>query len=213
MSFDREARLDSHLTKSLPTKCDIYDRTFCSENRLHRHKRTEHARGGGTGIDIGSNYNINLNVPIYPDTGHCSTVEYKHIIDENFESIQTHTTIKSNSKRFNRRLSPKFTYNDLKAMLQDIFSKQNSAFKVKIGFSTILYDTVNQVYQYFYVSTNHLSFGRTFTVATNQDFTTFLTKLSLDIRNSCYLKHPNSRWIVASLPNIEVFVYLLRGYL
>ena len=58
-------------------------------------------------------------------------------------------------------------------MLGDIFSKQNSAFKVNIGFATMLYDTANKVYRYYYNSTNHLLFDRAFTVSTNQDMTTF----------------------------------------
>ena len=83
---------------------------------------------------------------------------------------------------------------------------------MNIGFATMLYDTVNKVYRYYYISTNHLLFDRAFTVSTNQDMTTFSNKIvSLDIGNNYYLKRPNSGWIVASLPNVEVSVYRLKG--
>ena len=48
--FDRGDRLASHISKSTPVACDECCRSFCSENKLHQHKRTSHAIATGAGV-------------------------------------------------------------------------------------------------------------------------------------------------------------------
>ena len=65
----------------------------------------------------------------------------------------------------------------LKSLLEEAKSNETSALKINIRFGSILYDTINQVYRYYYVSSNHLLFGKAFTISTNRDTTSFfLTK-------------------------------------
>ena len=67
-------------------------------------------------------------------------------------------------KNINKQLEPGFTYGDLKSLLEEIRSDESNAFKVNFSFGSMLYDIVNDVYRYFYVSSNHLLFDRAFTI-------------------------------------------------
>ena len=93
-SFNRQSRLNNHQAKATPTPCNQCDRTFCFEARLHQHRLTEHT---GTGISNDSihnnnNNNNNLDTPIYLDTGHTQTDEYRDKIDEHINVIRTQKT-------------------------------------------------------------------------------------------------------------------------
>ena len=78
-TFDRQSRLDNHLTNQHPTSCQQCNRLFCSENQLKQHQRTEHQEEesrGGDGVSI-----INLNDTIFPVTHWVSTEGYRECSD------------------------------------------------------------------------------------------------------------------------------------
>ena len=85
--------------------------------------------------------NINLATPICPDTGHTQTTEYQEAIDKHYNKIRSNTTSDSNWKVVNRRISPAYTYGDLKSLLNEIRSGERSAFKINIAFGSMLYHT------------------------------------------------------------------------
>ena len=113
-------------------------------------------------------------------------------------------------KKINRQLSSNFTYGDLKRMLDEVKSDEVGAFKINLGFGSMLYDTIDKIYRYYYVSTNHYLFDRAYTISTNRDITAFFNKiLAIDLAENYYFKRPNSRWILAGLPNIEIKIMRL----
>ena len=85
-------------------------------------------------------------------------------------------------------------------------------FKINIGFGSILYDTVNNIYRYYYVSTNHYLFDTGFTISTNSDMAdSFRKNISLDLADKIYFLRPSSEWILAGLPIIEIRIMRLKG--
>ena len=209
-TFNRKARLENHQAKATPVSCDLCDKRFCFENRLHQHLRTDHIGGSGI-VARGDGVENSVNSVIYPDTGHANTTEYQQIIDKHYAKIRTHRENTKNWRKINRQLPLGFTYEDLKVLLEDVRSTEHSAFKINIGFSSMLYDTVNQVYRYYYVSTNNLLFDKAFTISINRDMTDFFNKIfSLDLLNNYYLKRPSSGWVLAGLPNVEIRIYRMR---
>ena len=82
--------------------------------------------------------------------------------------------------------------------------EEGNAFKINIGFGFILYHTVNQVFRYYYVSTNHFLFDRAFTISNHTDMTALFNKISsLDLPNRYYMQRPTSGWVIAGVPNIH----------
>ena len=80
-------------------------------------------------------------------------------------------------KRINREIEPGFTYSDLQSLLNEMMNKEVSAFKINIGFGVILYNTVEQIYKYFYVSNNSYLFEKSITISNRADMTKFFEKI------------------------------------
>ena len=207
-SFDRQSRLDIHNERATNNECDDCPRIFCNRILLERHRRTVHVAGGG--IPIMEEHT--QNEAICPDSGHSQTSEYQEVLDEHYNKIHSSTENSDTKKTINKQLTPTFTYNDLKKLLTEIRNEENTAFKINIGFGSVLYDIVNKTYRYFYVSSNQLLFERAFTVSTYADMNDFYAKiLSLDLANNYYMKRPSSSWVLAGLPNVEIRIFRLNG--
>ena len=177
---------------------------------MEQHKLREHV-GSGTGGGRTPLQN-DLDLPILSPTGYHVTDEYKAAIDEHHSTIRSKTSTGSEWKNVNVQIPPTFSYRDLNVLLDEIRNEEHGAFKINIGFGSMLYNTVNQVYRYFYISNNHYLFDRAFTISTNRDMTTFFNKiLSLQLTDKYYLQRPSSGWILAGLPNLEIQVMRLRG--
>ena len=115
-------------------------------------------------------------------------------------------------KDINKQLDKGVTHRDLKSLLEEVSSDESSAFKVNIGFGSIIYETVNEIYRYFYVFSNHLLLDKAFTISTNRHMADFIEAIiSLDLANNHYLKRHSPGWVLAGLPNVEILVYRLRG--
>ena len=112
----------------------------------------------------------------------------------------------------NVQIQPDFTYGDLKTLLDKVRCDEHGVFKINVGFGSMLYDTVNKIYRYYYVSSNHYLFDRAYMISSNSDMTAFLHKiLSLDLSEKYYFQRPSSGWILAGLPNIEIRIMRIRG--
>ena len=76
-----------------------------------------------------------------------------------------------------------------------------------IGFGSTLYDTVNKVYRYYYISTNYYLFDRAYTISTNHDMTDFFDRIfSLNLDEKYYFQRPSSGWVLVGLFNVEMQV-------
>ena len=97
-------------------------------------------------------------------------------------------------------------------LLEQVRRDEHDVFKINLGFGSVLYDTVNQVYRYYYVSTNHYLFDRAFTISTNTDMTDFFNRiLSLDLGEKYYFQRPSSGWVLVGLPNVEIRLIRILG--
>ena len=179
-TFNRRSRLDAHIAKRAEIiTCDKCPELFCYEYQLTQHKQTAHVTGG-SGVQL--QHDSTLDTPILPDSGHPQTTAYQEAINDNYTKICNRTINTTTKKTINKQLTPNFTYGDLKRLLMEIRRGESSAFKINIGFVLMLFDTVNEVYRYFYVSSNNLLFNRAFTISTNNDMTDFFNKIvSLDL--------------------------------
>ena len=214
-TFNRPSRLRKHEASASPSPCEICGVVFCHESRKQQHKLRQHAGagiGGGSSSSSRTPLNTDLDTPILPPTGYSQTDEYQVAIEEHHSTIRSQTNTGREWKNINREIPPTFSYRDLKVLLDEIMNGEHGAFKINIGFGSMLYDTVNQVYRYFYISHNHYLFDTAFTISTNHDMTTFFNKiLSLQLTDQYYLQRPSSGWVLAGLPNLEIRVMRLRG--
>ena len=202
-------RLDKHLTDATLITCDICNQRFCHRTRMEQHKLTEHT---ASGISSSEAPNTDLNTPTFPNTGHPEAEEYREKLNEHYDVIRTQTNTGKKWKNINIQISPNFTYKDLKLLLERVQRNEVGVFKINLGFGSMLYDTINRVYRYYYVSHNHYLFDRAFTISTNRDMTDFFNKiLSLDLADKYYFQRPSSGWVLAGLPNIEIRLMRLTG--
>ena len=121
--------------------------------------------------------------------------------------IQDRTKNRTNWKRINRKIAPGFTYRDLKQILESVQATEVSAFKINLGFGCMLYNVIEKVFRYYYVSNNHFLFDKAFTISNHTDINNFFEKIvSLDLGETYYLRRPTSGWVLAGLPNIQIRV-------
>ena len=145
------------------------------------------------------------NVPVVRPSVPDSNGQEKKKIEEHREAIRTNTINKKRWKKVNKELSPTFTYGDLKEMLNDIMRKETGAFRINLGFASMLYHTIDKIYRYFYISSNQYLFDKAYTISNHKDMRDFFNKImSLDIANQYYLNRPSSGWVVAGRPNLEI---------
>ena len=193
------------MTNARVVSCDVYNRIFCHEITYQQHKLREHS--GGT---FNSNSN-NLDTPIFLDIGHSQTIGYQEKIDELFDMICTHRMNGKDWITITKQLPTNYTYGDLKTLLDEVRRNEHGAFKINIGFGSILYDTVNKMYRYYYISSNHYLFDRAYIISTNHDMTDFFDRiLSLNLTEKYYFQRPSSGWVLVGLPNMEIRVMRIR---
>ena len=201
--FHQKCRYEAHVEKA--TKCVECPQTFCSRIMLERHRRTDHE---GQGLV----FEHEQNESICPDSGHSQTQAYQDFVAANYNKIGSFVNNSTNRKVVNREIPANYTYTNLKDLLNEIRNQETTAFKINLGFGSILYDIVNKTYRYYYVSSNHLLFAHAFTISTYADMDNFYEKiLALDLANNYYMKRPSSSWTLVSLPNIEIQIFRLRN--
>ena len=126
--------------------------------------------------------------------------------------IRTQRTNGKDWKTINKQLPTNYKYGDLKTLLDEVRRNEHDAFKINIAFWSMLYDTVNKVYRYYYISTNHYLFDRAFAISTNHDMTDFFDMiLSLNLAEKYYFQRPSSGWVLVGVPNVEIRVMRIRG--
>ena len=170
-TFITQARLEKHNLRATNNVCTDCPYTFCNEMLLERHRRRVHSGDGQVFQDYG------VNGVIVPGSGHIQTSEYQDVITDHYDKICTFTKEQGDKKTINTQISPAFTYTDLKNLFMRIRNEEKSAFKITIGFGSVLYDAINKTYRYFYVSNNQLLFDTAFTISTYGDMDNFFDKI------------------------------------
>ena len=207
-NFDRGSRLDEHLAKQQLLTCGHCRRNFCFEAQVRQHILSEHA-GSGIGTDRQPQSPTELSVPIIGVTGYEEQPGHQNMMHEHESIIQPQTRDRTDWKKMNIQIPPSFSYADLRSILNDIMTgEKGKAFKINLGFGCMLYHTINRVFRYYYVSTNHFLFNRAYTISSHSDMTDFFNKIyGLDIANRYYMQRPSSGWVLAGVPNLEIRIY------
>ena len=81
-------------------------------------------------------------------------------------------------------------------MVKKTVFKTGKSCKINIGFGFMLRRKLTDQYRYYYVSTNHLLFDRTYTISTRQDIKNFINMVhDKNAPEDAYFKRPNSSWM------------------
>ena len=212
-TFNRDSRLTAHRRTAIPTSCEICNAVFCNSTEKRQHAIRQHSSQSIDAPPTTSNeHPVDESVPILGNTTYQNRQRYKKMISQHREAIRTHTINKRNWKKVNKELSASFNYGDLKQILHDVMRNETGAFRINLGFGSMLYHPIDKVYRYFYVSANQYLFDKAYTVSNHTDMTDFYNKIvALDIANQYYLNRPSSGWVVASLPNLEIKIMRIHG--
>ena len=200
--FKTTTGLKNHLKKQ--TKIQHEGRNFCNDAHLQRHLLT-----------ITKPETIpDLNQQIFPDTSYQNLQGYQDIIKVNYNQIMDHHKITKYYEVKNKEISSSFTYNELYQYLLGIYAKRQKAYKINLGVGIILYNPLEEQYQYHYVSTNNLLFEYAKTISNRKDITKLMKNIiSLDLPTAYYLQRPSSKWVLSGITNIETRIYNLNALL
>ena len=113
--------------------CTRCNKRFCFDNQLRQHLATTHFGG-----EIPARPVEELNQPIVGQTPYQELAAYEQVLDEHADIIKSDETNKTLWKRVNREIKPNFSYANLKSLLEEVMSKEVSAFKINLGFGVIL---------------------------------------------------------------------------
>ena len=204
-TFHLAKYFQKHRKNAEEIECDLCDTTFCHRSELERHKRTVH-------IGQGILEEVDLDLPICPQTGYEDTEGYREEMYEHMNKIRDSRDESDVHLFFNKQITPDFTYAELKDLLYEIMKNRGTTFKVNLGFGFILYHLVNKEFKYFYVSSNSLLFDAAFTVSKKMDIDRLMKHIiDLDLTENYYMKRPSSGWILTGMPNLEVKIFYLNG--
>ena len=155
---------------------------------------------------------VDLDEPIVGETPYQDLADYEEVLAEHRDVIKSDEVNKTLWKRINRQIEPGFSYSDLNSLLEEVLSKEVSVFKINIGFGVVLYNTVQRIYKYYYVSNNSYLFEKSTTISNRQDMVDFFTKIkNLNIAEKYFYQRPSSSWVLAGVPNIEIKIYRIRS--
>ena len=198
--FKTSKSLRNHLKQKKDLPCDHCERRFCNNLHLQSHIRAIEKE-----VTI-----TDLNQMILPATGYEEKDGYKELVQQKINEIRDSEKKKKIYEVINKQIDSSYTYKDLYDLLLDIYCKRQKAFKVNLGFGFILHNPHDDVYKYYYVSTNNLLFDRAKTISRKKDLEKFMNHLqSLDLTTNYYLKRPSSAWTMAGLTNVEVQIFNL----
>ena len=144
-------------------------------------------------------------------SGFEDTDEYKAMEEENIENIEDSVKENKNLYAFiNKEITPQFTYRDLYDMILKEVDKYKDSCKINIGFGIMLKHKLTNVYNYYYVSNNHLLLNRAFTIAKRNDVKKFIKKVyDEDVGVTSYFRRPDSSWQLVGLPNVMIKIFFL----
>ena len=205
--FETLVRLQRHTEGASTTlSCDHCQKRFCFDNQLRQHSATFHL-GGGIAAQP-----ADLNQPIVGQTPYQESAAYEEVLAQHQDVIKSDEINRTLWKRINCEIDPGFTYGNLKSLLDELMDKEVSVFEINIGFGVILYNTIEQVYKYFYVSNNSYLFEKSVTISNRSDMEKFFEKIKdKNIAEKYFYQRPSSPWVIVGVPNVEIKIYRLRS--
>ena len=202
-SFSRNRNLLRHKKNAVFINCPDCPRMFCNADDQQQHVRSNHTK-------ITHDAEYSLDAPICPRTGYENDEGYLREKQAHLNKIRSRVLRRSRYSVINQELPPDYTYGDLRKTLYEL--SQTNSYKINIGTGLVLHNTFTGEYKYYYNSSNSLLFEKAYQISTRKDLNEFYQKIvDLDLVNNYYLKKPNSAWIVAGLPNMEILIYPLKG--
>ncbi|KAJ8017821.1 Krueppel-related zinc finger protein 1 [Holothuria leucospilota] len=144
---------------------------------------------------------------------HCDTQGMNKLYKQHWRDIRTRFQTRGKLRNtYNFRLHT-FTIEEVMNAAKQIFDKQETAFKINLGFGFFLRNVETCQLQYYYASNNTRLLPEPMLVTGNASFTTFLNTLSTkDPADHVRLARPNSRWVVETVTNAIFYVFKLRDH-
>ena len=196
--FTRFRDLRQHQNQRKDLECFHCNNKYCNVSDLQKHLRTINK----------SISNIDLDNPINPSSGYEQYDAFHELLERNANKIGDRKDVYKRHKVINVQINSSTTYRDLYNLLDRIYSKSSSVFKVNLGFGYRLYNIIEEKFKYYYNSTNNLLFEHAFTISDHQSLNNFFNKITnLDLLTNYYLKNPSSSWVLAALTNVEIFIF------
>ncbi|KAJ8031107.1 hypothetical protein HOLleu_27721 [Holothuria leucospilota] len=144
---------------------------------------------------------------------HCDTRDMNKLYKQHWRDIRTRFQTKGKLRNtYNFRLHT-FTIEEVMDAAKQIFERQNTVFKINVGFGFFLRNVETCQLQYYYASNNTHLLPEPVLVTGLPSFTTFLNSLSSkDPTDHVRLARPNSRWVVEMVTNATFYVFKLRDH-
>ena len=199
-TYELKHDLDSHRRR---------DREFCAECnqwvcRLGVHTRSVHTNPGV--VDDVDQQLVQPKTPFRDDVGFYTAYMAK------LGEISDYKHIWKFSQTWNKSIDDTFTYRNLTLWLWEIYQSNRRAFKINMGIGFLLYNPVEKIYRYHYVSENSLLFDRSVVIDSVKSLKAFIERVKgLDLATSAYLTKPSSNWVLAGITNIQCRVIVLPG--
>jgi hypothetical protein len=216
-TFRQHRDLVRHQNSKNKITCDCCQRIFCNIDHQHKHLRQVWKKTRG---DFERDL-VEYNQPICPPTAYEHYDGYIQLLHEKHNDIKTQTVKECFKVTYNYAMQAyltdgldkkAFTYQDLKKILFDIYAKQGNTFKINLGFGSILYQVVDEIFKYYYVSNNNLLFETAITISNRRDLIDFIKKvMDLDLMTNFYLQKPSSSWVLVGLPNVKISIFEYEG--
>ena len=199
-TYELKHDLDSHRRR---------DREFCAECnqwvcRLGVHTRSVHTNPRV--VDDVDQQLVQPKTPFRDDVGFYTAYLAK------LGEISDYKHIWKFSQTWNKSIDDTFTYRNLTLWLWEIYQSNRGAFKINMGIGFLLYNPVEKIYRYHYVSENSLLFDRSVVIDSVKSLKAFIERVrGLDLATSAYLTKPSSNWVLAGITNIQCRVFALPG--
>ncbi len=209
-TFDRIGRYQRHMNTQEVVDCSVCQRPFCNHNRMLQHYRTEHSFTTTPAPNQPQQQptpQSNPNHPIYPQTGMENEAGYRETVSMNHHHIKNFTKNRKYIKIVNERITPDFSFNNLRDRLFSLFSIEKNVYRLNLGFGLMLHNQVLQEYKYFYVSSNSYIFDRAPRISRRDDVNHVFDRiLNIDLDHFFNLSRPGSGWRVVGVPNVQITI-------
>ena len=166
-SFQTFIELLRHEKRKRNLACLHCSRKFCTNDQLQKHIRTINYRGGSI-----TDYESVIN----PKFGYEDSDGFIDLLTKHEDEIEDKDSFFSSYKIYNRKIEHDYSYGDLDSLLNEIFLKERSSFKLNIAFGFVLYHITTGEYRYHYVSSNTLLFEHAITITNPYDIDKFMER-------------------------------------
>ena len=153
---------------------------------------------------------FNLDLPISTLTGLEYDAGFTDLVQRHSRVINDREKVGSYSTITNVRLSPNYTYRELKGLLTNLYNSQSGHYKINIGFGCILKNRGSGEFRYYYCSNNTMLFNVAFRISSRTASNTFFQNIvDEDLIGHYYEQRPSTNWIFAGFTNMEIHTYKL----